>query len=254
MMAGEIKSNLSPYIDENLIDDLLKYYVKIKKFQFFDPEKTGLNCAKFCETVLKILIFITEEQVIQKVYVSKTVDKLEKLPKSDFNDSIRIFIPRNVKVVYDIRNRRGIAHAGEIEPNYIDTTLSVQICDWILSELLRIYHVSDENKIEEIIMKITERKIPLIEMFGEDLVILEKNFSIKEKILLILYLFYPRMISNEDLRKWLKVKYSQIITSNLGNLESDILVYRKNRESTLTGKGLKYVEENFHEYLVGGVM
>jgi hypothetical protein len=253
MTYSEVKSNLSIYIDERLVEDLLKHYRELKRFQFVDAEKTGLNCAKFCETALKTLIYITKRKVVGKINVGRTIIELEKLPGSSFNDSIRIFIPRNARIVYDIRNRRGIAHSGGIKPNYIDTNLGVSICDWILSELLRIYHDSDEDKIKEIIMEITERKVPLIERFGEDLIILEKNLSFKEEILLILYYSYPRMTSNKDLGIWLKPGYSQLITSNLGKLESDKLVYRKNRESVLTKKGLKYVEENFNEYLTGGV-
>lgn len=253
MIYNEIKNNLSLHVDESLVEDLLEHYRELRRFQFIDAEKTGLNCAKFCETALKILTYITKGQMIRKINVGNTITELEKLPESSFDDSIRILIPRNARIVYDIRNRRGIAHSGEIKPNHIDTNLSVNICDWILSELLRIYHDSDVDRIEEIITGLTERKVPIIERFDEDLLILEKDLSFREEILLILYHFYPRMISNTELRMWLKPGYPQLVTSNLGNLESEKLIYRKNKESILTKKGLKYVEENFNEYLTGGV-
>ena len=56
-------------------------------------------------------------------------------------DAIRLHIPRTLRLVYDIRNKRDVAHLGpDIDPNLQDSTLVVSALDWVLAEFIRLYH------------------------------------------------------------------------------------------------------------------
>lgn len=157
--------------------------------------------------------------------------------------SIRKIIPRSAKAIYTIRSERGAAHkSDDISPNNIDSEFVVSTCDWILSEFLRLYHTSDIKKITGIVNSLVEKKVPLIEEFEDDIYVLGKDLSTKDQILLILYHFRPKMVSNADLTKWTK-GYPQKTTTNLRNAENENLVYRKGKEGTITKLGIKRVEE-----------
>ena len=66
---------------------------------------------------------------------------LQNLPSSAQPDSIRLHIPRALRMVYDIRNKRDAAHlANGIDPNLQDSTLVISVLDWVLAELIRLHH------------------------------------------------------------------------------------------------------------------
>ena len=55
-------------------------------------------------------------------------------------------------VVYDVRNNRDVAHLGaDIDPNLMDATLVISILDWVLAELVRMYHKVSADEAQKII-------------------------------------------------------------------------------------------------------
>lgn len=243
-MYTEIRNNLSTKIDQSLVDDLLDDYIEIKKHHFLgDHEKAINKSGKFVETIFQILEYILSKKIINEPNFNSISKKLEQIPKGDLPESIRIIIPRSANVIYSIRSRRGTAHKSEVSPNYIDSEVVVSICDWILSEFLRIYHNSNIAEITNIVNKLVDKKIPIIEEFDNGLVILREGLSIKDQILIVLYYFYPNPVTTEELIKLLKCKYSQQITSNLRTAEGKKLIHRDGKENTITKLGIKLVEE-----------
>jgi hypothetical protein len=85
---------------------------------------------------------------------------------SNYSDSIRLHIPRAIRVVYDIRNKRDAAHlADDIDPNLQDATLVISNLDWILAEFIRLYHNVSADEAQKIIEGLVARKVPVIEDF-----------------------------------------------------------------------------------------
>lgn len=242
-MYNEIKNNLSTKIDKSLVDDLLEEYKEIKNYQFRGQNENAINkSGKFVETVFQILKYIMSKKVINNPNITDISNELLQTPKNGYPSSIRKIIPRSAKAIYTIRSERGAAHKSEaISPNIIDCEFVVSTCDWILSEFLRLYHNSDVNEITKIVNGLIEKKVPIIEEFGEDICILKEDLSNKDEILLILYHFYPKMVSNAALTKWTK-SYTQKTLTNLRNAEKEKLVYRNGKENTLTKRGITEVE------------
>jgi hypothetical protein len=251
-MYEEIYSNLSSKIDRDLVKDLLSEYREIKKYHYIGQYELAITkSGKFVETVFQILYYLLSGRVIKNPNFNKISERLLQTNRGRFPESIRLIIPEAAKTIYSIRSKRGATHkVNGISPNFIDCSFVVSTCDWILSEFLRLYHSSDIEEISRIINSLVEKKIPIIEEFGDDIVVLEKELPIRDQILLILYHFYPRMISNKELKSWIKPKYPQIITSNLGKAERDKMVYRRGGESTLTKKGIRDVEKFYSQYLL----
>jgi Mn-containing catalase len=135
-----------------------------------------------------------------------------------------------------------VAHIGDINPNLMDATFVVSACDWIMAEFIRLYHMCDSNEAQRIIDSLVERKVPIIEEFGDALKVLTPSLSIPNKILLILYKKHPNYVSTSDLKKWIQTKSPSYISTALDRLENDTKVHRKEKENIITRKGIEYVE------------
>jgi hypothetical protein len=252
-MTEDIKKILSNKIVPDLVQRLLDHYKELRQRFFLSQyEPSQLNCAKFGEVVMRILEYITKgnytsfDKTVSLDVLSK---ELEQLPKDKFPDSIRIHIPRILRATYDIRSKRGVAHIGEINPNLMDATFVVSACDWIMAEFIRLYHTGNSDEAQRIIDSIVERKIPIIEEFGDDLKVLTPNLPVADKILLILYKKYPNYVSTSDLKIWIKTKSPSHITTVLRRLDDDAMVHRKGKENIITRKGIEYVEKKLPVYI-----
>ncbi len=246
-MMENIKKILSSKIDSNLVEHLSKHYKDLKQKFFLGQYKPSqLNCAKFVEVVLRILEYTTKGNYTpfnKNVSLDNLAKELERLPKNKFSDSIRIHIPRTLRVIYDIRNKREVAHIGEMNPNLMDATFVVSASDWIMAEFIRLYFTDEPNVVQKIIESIVEKKVPIIEKFDNDLKVLNPNLSVADKILLILYKKHPNYVSTNNLKNWIKPKSSAHITTVLRQLDNDTKVYRKGKENILTRKGIEYIEK-----------
>uniref|UniRef100_A0A7C3J6P7 Uncharacterized protein n=1 Tax=candidate division WOR-3 bacterium TaxID=2052148 RepID=A0A7C3J6P7_UNCW3 len=244
----KIKETLLANIDADLVERLLRHYKELKqKFSLSQYEPSQLNCAKFGEVVMRILEYITTKNYTsfdKTVSLDTLAKKLEQLPRDKFSDSIRIHIPRILRAIYDIRSKRGVAHIGEITPNLMDATFVVSACDWIMAEFIRLYHTGNSNEAQIIMDSIIERKIPIIEEFGDNLKVLNPTLSVPDKILLILYKKHPNSVSTSDLKKWIRTKSPSHITTVLRRLDDDAKVHSKGKENIITNKGIVYVEKN----------
>src|SRR4029077_15319858 len=99
---------------------------------------------RFCEAAFRILQQIATGRftpINKHLDTDKVIQQLAALPAGGHSDSIRLHIPRSLRVVYDIRNKRDAAHlADNIDPNLQDATLVVSMIDWVLAEFVRLYH------------------------------------------------------------------------------------------------------------------
>ena len=78
---------------------------------------------------------------------------------SPANDSIRLHIPRTLRLIYDIRNKRNAAHLADgIDPNVQDATLVIRNMEWALAELVRLYHHVPADEAQQIIAELVSRK------------------------------------------------------------------------------------------------
>jgi len=230
---------------------LIMEYIEIKKL--FNERKFEFSCmkaGKFCETLLRFLQeCLTGNYTPFGTKISNFInecDNLAKTPKSAGNESLRILIPHSLKFLYSVRSKRGIGHVpGDIDPNEMDSTVCVSLVDWIMAELIRIYHgIPIENAVD-LINSLLTRHIPLIWEVSGKRRILDTTLSVKEKVLVLLYSVPDRKIPVKDLFEW--VEYSRIylfkanILIPLHNIK--LIEYNKKNEIViLSPTGIKIVE------------
>ncbi|MBS1587951.1 MAG: hypothetical protein JSS82_20655 [Bacteroidetes bacterium] len=210
-----INDTLSTYlqdIPEKFRARIINEYTKIKlRYRKADFDASGLSCGKFCEECLRFLqhyltgVHTGFRDELKNFHLE--VAKLEKVDKSTGNDSLRIIIPRALAFLYTLRNKRNIGHSGgDVEANQIDSLTINRVSDWIMCELIRIFHKKSLEEAQQIIDLISSRNIPDVwEVNGKKRVLLS-NLSAKEKTLLLCYSHNEQGVFFEELIEWIEYR------------------------------------------------
>ena len=213
---------LFPTVPKRLTTSLIKHYKKIKENFLenrYDPSE--INGAKFSEVVIRILQWHTS-QTNSYTPLGTKINNFDQATrqfenKTIYPDAIRFHIPKLLNVIYTIRNKRGVGHVGgDIDPNHMDSLFIVNATDWIMAELIRIFHTVTVSEASAMIESIITRRIPLVwEVEGRKR-ILQQNLSYKDKVLILLYSEYPNPTIDNSLFEWSE-------HSNISNFRRDVL-------------------------------
>jgi hypothetical protein len=185
-------------------------------------DASGLSSGKFAETILRFLQHeLTGTSIPFNRHVSNFADECRKiivLPKTTGLETLRIIMPRALVFLYTLRGKRGIGHVGgDIDANEIDIKTIVRICDWIICELIRIYHNISLEEAQSIINSLSEKMIPEVWEISGKKRSLKKGLNYKDKTLLLLYTEIENGVLTEDIFSWTK-------HSNTSNYKRDVLI------------------------------
>lgn len=184
-------------------------------------DAAGLSAGKFCETLFR---FIQHELQAGKYTLfaerignfSKELIEFEKLPKTLAHESIRLTIPRALIVIYTLRNKRGIGHVGgDVDANAIDASTIIKIADWILAELIRVYHTLSFEEAQAVVDSLNTKTIPVIWEINQKKRILKKGLSYKEQVLLLTYSDTENAVAIEDLYEWTEYSSMSMFKSSV---------------------------------------
>ena len=225
----------------------IKHNYALRKFK-----SSELEGAQFCEVVYRILEWHVSPTDDYTPYgemknFRQSVLKFEN--DTSLSDAIRFHVPGVLRAIYDIRSKRGVAHADEIDPNYMDATFIVAGSDWIMAELVRLLHEVTIDEARALVESLTTKQIPLIWQIGDHKRVISppgKKLEFTDKVLVLLYNAYPKSVSVKDLLKWTEYKNSTRFKRGiLVKLhKSDLLHYDKvTGEVTLSSLGIKVVED-----------
>ena len=170
-MIQQIRAGLITQISAQLVDELLAAYVEAKRnFYLGGLRLSAVEGGRFSEAALRILQERTTGKFtpLNKQIKSDTIIlELSNLPAGSHPDSLRLHIPRALRVVYDIRNSRDAAHLADgIDPNLQDATLVVSVLDWVLAEFVRLYHSVSANEAQRIVENLVTRRAPAVQDFN----------------------------------------------------------------------------------------
>lgn len=101
--------------------------------------------------------------------------------------SLRIQIPRMIVALYEIRNNRGVGHAGgEIDPNEMDSTAVLYMSKWLMADLVRILHTLTPAEAAEVVEALVERQVAYVWRYGDKKRVLKTGLTWKQNTLLLL--------------------------------------------------------------------
>jgi hypothetical protein len=208
-VLSTIRAGLAKSHDSKLVDELIEAYVEAKRNYYLGGLRlSAVEGGRFCEAAYRIL----EERATKKYLplgrqldTEKLTHTLATLPAAAQPDAVRIHIPRALRVVYDIRNKRDAAHLADgIDPNLQDATLVVSIVDWVLAEFVRLYHNVPANDAQRIVESLITRQAPAIQDFNGFLKVLNPKLSAGDYVLLLLYQRGSSGAMMSELDKWVR--------------------------------------------------
>lgn len=121
------------------------------------------------------------------------------------NHSARILMPRMMMGVYDIRNNRGVGHAGgDVDPNEMDATAALYVSKWLVAELVRLLHELSLGEAQDLVEAIVEREVPAVWIHGDKRRVLRTGLTWRERILLMLV--NEAVVAEADLMRWIEHK------------------------------------------------
>jgi len=117
--------------------------------------------------------------------------------------SFQILIPRVLPALFDVRNDRGVGHSGgDVDPNHMDATFVLSSCNWIMAELVRVYHNLSTEEAQRLADTLVERRIPLI-WEGDDMRrVLDPKIKLRPQVLLFLSTAPNGRVSTSHLFEW----------------------------------------------------
>ncbi|WP_294289089.1 hypothetical protein [uncultured Sphingomonas sp.] len=229
-----------------LIEEFTKLVTHYRESRW---EPAELNGGKLCEIVYTILKGYVEgtypdspSKPRNMVAACNALEQATAAPRA-----IRIQIPRILIALYEIRNNRNVGHVGaDVDPNHMDATVVISMCQWIMAELIRVFHAVTTEQATAAVDAIVERKVPLLWHVNGKTRILASGLSAKDKMLLLLYgstgsLAVSYVVKSIEYTNATQFKNKVASPAHKANLiEFDMSGWTL----TISPLGIRYVEEN----------
>lgn len=243
---GNVDKTIRKKIIENYLD--LKGHLTSKRH-----DSAGVSAGKMCEAVIRHL----QKQAFGQntkfgKHIPNFADECRKIVQcpstSPITDSERKVVTRSLVFLYTMRNTRGIGHVGgDVDANAIDAATMGRVADWIICELIRVYHGLSLEEAQGIVDALAIRQVPDVwEVAGKKRV-LRKDVAAWEKVLLLLYSEENSEVLIEDLFNWVEYgRMDHFKDRVIRKLHNDLLV-NWDRESdviVLSPLGASHVEES----------
>jgi hypothetical protein len=252
-MLDKIAGNLKAKFDPRLVDELLSAYQEAKRNFFLGGLRlSAVEGGRFCEAAMRMLQQATTGRFTalgQMIDSDRLFQQLKDIPRGTQPDSIRLNIPRVVRVIYDIRNGRDAAHlADDIDPNLQDATLVISNIDWVLAEFVRLYHDVDADEAQRIVDGLVVRAVPAVQDFDGFLKVLNPKLKASQFVLLLLYERGSSGASFSDIQAWVQPSMRANLRTTLRRLVDDnAFAHDDGQKFYITALGTKEVEKkNLH--------
>jgi len=230
-----------------LVDALLTAYKEIESnFSVRRWKVSELDAGHFVEASRRIIDKCLAGSYIPigKNLPSFSDAELKRLEQASGNESYRLLIPKVLKSIYNIRNKRGVGHLGVVSPNEMDATLILYSSKWVLGEFLRLSYGegTDPSVAQQTVDKIMERRLELIWKSGDVVRILDSEFPARDQVLVLLY--DSNLLSEETLRAAIEYKNTSAFRKILGRLHAERLIeFSRHGPIAITPKGVIVAEK-----------
>jgi hypothetical protein len=236
-------------VPQQLATELLEAYVEAKRRYYLgDHRPNAVEGGRFSEAALRI---VQHESGLAVTPVGKSLPAVNDQMLARFEaatsapEAVRFHIPRALKTIYGIRNKRDAAHLADgIDPNLQDATLIVGNMDWVLAEFVRIYHQVSADDAQQIIENLVSKEVPAVqEIHGQPVIL--SDLAPRDQALLLLYRAGSAGASIEELMSWLRAGHKGNMRKRLAPLDEGkrVLLHPKDGRYYITHKGIRDVEK-----------
>ncbi len=151
-------------------------------------EPAELSAGKICEIVYSIINGHVDGNYpaspSKPRNMAEACRRLEN--ESSLPRSFQILIPRMLPALYEIRNNRGVGHVGgDVNANTVDATLMFAMVNWIMAELVRVFHTGTLEEAQNAVDGLAQRRTPLVWNSNGIKKVLSQKMNLKDQILLL---------------------------------------------------------------------
>ena len=247
-MRALIRAGLAASLEPKLVDELLASYDEAKRNYYLGGHRlNAVEGGRLCEAAFRLLQQRTAgkfDPLGTKLDSERTITQLANASKTH-PASVRLYIPRALRVIYDIRNNRNTAHLGDgIDPNVQDATLVVGLLDWVMAEFVRLYHSVKPDEAQEMVDALVTRQAPAIQDFGGSLKVLKTGLAASDHASLLLYQRGDAGATLQQIREWSPPEMRTNMGRTLRSLvDHKRYVHDKGGTFIVTRSGQVYVEQ-----------
>jgi hypothetical protein len=180
-------------IPDHFRKKIIEAYLDIKhRSRVGDVKGSAASHTHFCESTLRFLQeTLTQKHIPFGTHIGNFQDecrKLETVQATPINEAQRVIIPRALAFLHTLRNKRGTGHVGgDVDANAIDLITVARVADWIVCELLRLYHRLSLEEAQSLLDKLSTRQMPDVWIIGETKRVLRTDLKAKDRAMLLLY-------------------------------------------------------------------
>lgn len=248
MDKQDLRNELVSQLPVELVNELLDAHEETKRAYYLGGLRLAeVEGGRFCEAAFRLLESVTTGSYTplgKQVDTDKIIRQLSQLAVGSFPDSIRLHIPRSLRVVYDIRNKRDAAHLGDdIDPNVQDSSLVCSVIDWVLAEFIRLYHNVSADETTQIVDDIVAKAAPLIQDFDGFLKVLDPSLGASDYCLVLLYQRGKHGAVFEEIEQWVQPSMRPNLRRTLNRLVNvKAFLHQQNSNYIITRTGELDVE------------
>ena len=170
--------------------------------------------------------------------------------------SFQITIPRMLPALYDVRNNRNVGHVGgEVDPNHMDSVAVLSMSNWIMGELVRVFHSLPIAEAQRLVDALAEVRLPAV-WTGSDGVkrVLETDLKLNEQILLLAAVTPDA--TSQQLRDWIEYGNDGYVMRTIRKLhrERQIEFTESTDKVRILPPGTKAVEELIRKKNLTGIV
>jgi len=235
---------LEKVYSSDIAKNIINSYKEIEQnFVIKKWKPSELDAGHFVESVRRLIEFelFGSFTPFSKKLSNFTDHELRRYESATGHESYRILIPRILKSIYNIRNKRGVGHVTTISPNEMDSTIIIYNVKWVLAELVRLNSSLTISETQKLIDTIIERKIDLIWKEDGIVRILNTKLKTEEKILILLYDTSPQ--AELQLLKSSDYSHSTKFRNFLKKLHRQALINYENSICTISPTGVIEAEK-----------
>jgi hypothetical protein len=231
----------------DVVDELLQGFTEAKhRFHLGDLRPQGVEGGRFSEAAFRLLQHVCGKTLTPLGRQLPSVDTLVRQVENETSqpDAIRFHIPRTLRLIYDVRNKRDVAHLADgIDPNLQDATLVIANMDWIVAEFVRLFHNVSANEAQAIIENLVTKEVPAVEEIDGQPVVLS-DLKPRDQALLMLYRAGAAGTSLDVLARWLRTRKDHL-RGRLSKLDTEklVLLHPRTGQYFITANGRREVEK-----------
>jgi hypothetical protein len=208
---------LTALVGGKLGHELATDFAKIRQ-DFATKSLERASPGKFVETFVQCMQQIAGGQYDAQPKVDKFLNtELEN--ELTIPEGLRVCGGRIARSIYTLRNKRNIAHKGEVDPNNIDLAYVHQAAAWIVAEMVRCASGVSMEEAGALVALMQAPVGSLVEEIDGRRIVLPK-VSLRAEILILLHSHYPDPVPLDDLQASLDAHSARAISSRLSELRA----------------------------------